>query len=74
MRIGQLRQLSDGELRERERELFQQLHKSRFETYDEEAKNPSLARNCRREIARIKTILKERVSQTPSEASAGKTE
>jgi large subunit ribosomal protein L29 len=58
--LGQLRQLSDGELIERERELFQQLHKSRFESHDEEAKNPGLARNYRREIARIKTIIRER--------------
>ena len=60
MRLGQIRQLSDGELLERERELFAQLHKSRFESHDEEAKNPSLARNYKREIARIKTILRER--------------
>lgn len=60
MRLSQLRQLSDGELLERERELFQQLHKSRFESHDEEAKNPGLARNYRREIARIKTIVRER--------------
>jgi len=60
VRLSQLRQLSDGELLERERELFQQLHKSRFESHDEEAKNPGLARNYRREIARIKTIVRER--------------
>jgi large subunit ribosomal protein L29 len=60
MNLSQLRQLSDGELHEREKELFAQLHKSRFESYDEDAKNPGLARNFRREIARIKTILRER--------------
>ena len=60
MRLEQLRQLSDGELLERETELFAELHKSRFESYDEEAKNPGLARNNKREIARIKTILRER--------------
>jgi large subunit ribosomal protein L29 len=60
VRLNQLRQLSDGELLERERELFQQLHKSRFESYDEDAKNPGLAGNYKREIARIKTILRER--------------
>ena len=60
MRLNELRQLSDGELLEREKELFAQLHKSRFESYDEDAKNPGLARNDKREIARIKTILRER--------------
>jgi large subunit ribosomal protein L29 len=74
VRVSQLRQLSDGELHEREKELFQQLHKSRFESYDEEAKNPSLARNCKREIARIKTILGERRLSAAGETSVGKTE
>ena len=60
MKLGQLRQLSEGELKERERELFELLHKSRFESHDEDAKNPGLARNYKREIARIKTILRER--------------
>lgn len=60
MKLDHLRQLSDGELREREKELFEQLHKSRFESYDEEAKNPGLARSYKQEIARIKTILRER--------------
>lgn len=61
MILSQLRQLSDGELYEREKELFARLHKSRFESYDEDAKNPGLARNDKREIARIKTILRERM-------------
>ncbi len=60
MKLSQLRQLSEGELLEREKELFQQLHKSRFESYDEDAKNPALAGNYKREIARIKTIMRER--------------
>ena len=64
MKLNQLRQLSDGELHERERELFEQLHKSRFESHDEDAKNPGLAGNYRREIARIKTILRERELET----------
>ena len=60
MKLNELRQLSNGELLEREKDLFARLHKSRFESYDEEAKNPGLARNDKREIARIKTILRER--------------
>lgn len=60
MRLDQLRQLSAGELLEREKELFADLHKSRFESYDEDAKNPGLARNYKKEIARIKTLIRER--------------
>ncbi len=60
MKLNELRQLSNGELLEREKELFARLHKSRFESYDEEAKNPGLARNDKKGIARIKTVLRER--------------
>jgi ribosomal protein L29 len=52
--------MSDAELRERRKELFENLYKSRFYSYDEEAKNPGQARTCKREIARINTILTER--------------
>ena len=64
MKLNELRQLSNGELLEREKDLFAMIHKSRFESYDEEAKNPGLARNDKREIARIKTILRERELDT----------
>ena len=60
MKLSELRQLSIGELLEREKDLFAMLHKSRFESYDEEAKNPGLARKDKREIAQIKTVLRER--------------
>ena len=63
MKLAQLRQLSDAELREREKELFVQLHKGRFESHDEEAKNPGQASNFKKEIARVKTILRERELQ-----------
>jgi ribosomal protein L29 len=52
--------MSDAELRERHKELFESLYKSRFYSYDEEAKNPGQARTWKREIARINTILTER--------------
>lgn len=70
MKLDQLRQLSDAELLEREKELFHLLHKSRFESYDEEAKNPGLARNYKREIARIKTITRERQLQAAAESQS----
>jgi ribosomal protein L29 len=52
--------MPDAELRERYKELFESLYKSRFYSYDEEAKNPGQARTWKREIARINTILTER--------------
>ncbi len=73
MKLDQLRQLSDAELLEREKELFQLVHKSRFESYDEEAKNPGLARNYKREIARIKTILREKQLGAQQQSQVGST-
>ena len=60
MKTKQLRSMPDAELRERYKELFESLYKSRFYSYDEEAKNPGQARTWKREIARINTILTER--------------
>jgi len=60
MKIWQLRQLSDEELRERLAELRENLHKQVFQSYDESAKNPGQKRNIRVEIARILTVLRER--------------
>lgn len=60
MKTEQLRSMPDAELRERYKELFESLYKSRFYSYDEEAKNPGQARTWKREIARINTILTER--------------
>ncbi|RKY16934.1 MAG: 50S ribosomal protein L29 [Planctomycetota bacterium] len=60
MKIWQLRQLSEEELRERLAQLREELHKQVFQSYDESAKNPGKKRTLRREIARILTILQER--------------
>lgn len=60
MKTEQLRSMSDAELRERRKELFESLYKSRFYSYDEDAKNPGQARSWKREVARINTILTER--------------
>jgi len=60
MKIWQLRQLSEEELKERLAQLREELHKQVFQSYDESAKNPGKKRTLRREVARILTILRER--------------
>jgi len=54
------RDLSDGELEQRSRELGEELFNLRFQVSMSMAKNPARIGKVRRDIARIKTILRER--------------
>ena len=55
-----LRQKSVDELNTRERELSEQLFKLRFQRATGRMESPAKMRQVRREIARIKTLLKEK--------------
>jgi large subunit ribosomal protein L29 len=57
---AQLREKSENDLHLRERELTEQLFKLRFQKATGSMENPSKMRQVRREIARIKTLLKEK--------------
>ncbi|HEK86449.1 MAG: 50S ribosomal protein L29 [Candidatus Saccharicenans sp.] len=59
MKIRELRELSADELKQKELELKDQLFKVRFQKTLGQMDNPMKMRNIRRDIARIKTILKE---------------
>ncbi|MCI4445065.1 MAG: 50S ribosomal protein L29 [Candidatus Aminicenantes bacterium] len=59
MKIRELRELSADELKQKELELKDQLFKLRFQKSLGQMDNPMKIRNVRRDIARIKTILKE---------------
>ena len=55
-----LRDKSELELRNRERDLREQLYKLRFQRATGQMENPMKMRQVRREIARIKTLLNEK--------------
>ncbi len=57
---AKLRDLSDAELAERARELGEELFNLRFQVSMTMAKNPARIGQARRELARVKTILRER--------------
>lgn len=59
MKIRELRELSVEELKQKELELKDQLFKLRFQKSLGQLDNPMKIRNIRRDIARIKTLLKE---------------
>ena len=55
-----LRDKSETELLTMERDLLQQLYKYRFQRATGAMEKPTKAKDVRREIARIKTVLRER--------------
>ena len=62
MKASELRELTDGELDQRLRERYEALRNFRIQKTTGVVDNVRGARNARRDIARIKTILKERES------------
>jgi len=60
MKARELRELTDDELKRREEELKDQLFKLRAQHAIGQLENTAKLKNIRRDIARIKTILKER--------------
>ncbi len=59
-KAGDLRKLSDAELKERMDELAAEHMKLRFQKATMQLNNPARIGQVRREIARIKTVLGER--------------
>lgn len=59
MKIRELRELSTDELRARHEELRDQMFKLRFQKSLGQLESPMKIKNVKREIARIKTLLKE---------------
>ena len=60
MKPHKIREFSDEELRQKEEELTEQLFKLRFQTATGQMDNPQKLKLVRRDIARIKTVKRER--------------
>jgi large subunit ribosomal protein L29 len=67
MRASEVRDLSDQELAVRERELRESVFRLRLRKGMNQLDNPASLKNARRDIARIKTVLAERVLSARSE-------
>jgi len=59
MKISELRDLGEEELRQKEAELSREQFNLRFQQATRQIENPMRLRIVRRDIARIKTLLKE---------------
>ena len=60
MKAAELRDLSDEELREKLRELQEELFNLRFQLATGQIENVSRIRAVRRDIARLKTVQRQR--------------
>lgn len=63
MSTEQIREMTDEQILERVRELREELFRLRFRGSMMELENPQLPKTIRRDIARMKTILRERELQ-----------
>ena len=60
MKVEQIREWDEVELEARIKELKEEQFKLRFQSSMMELENPSIVKVIRRDIARIKTVLRER--------------
>ena len=60
MKVGEIRELSVDVLRDREKELDDQLFRLRIQKSMGQLEAPAKVRDVRRDLARVKTILREK--------------
>ena len=68
MKADKVRDMSSDELNAKERELSEQLFKLRFQKSIGQLDNALKIRETRRDIARVKTVLRQRRAQAAAEA------
>lgn len=64
MDVAEVRDMTDSQIRERIMELREELFRLRFRGGMMQLENPRLPRQIRREIARMRTVIRERELQT----------
>jgi large subunit ribosomal protein L29 len=60
MKVSEIRQYSEEELRVRETELVEQLFAFRLQKVTGQVESPAKLRQTRRDLARVLTVLRER--------------
>jgi large subunit ribosomal protein L29 len=60
MKVSEIRQYTEDELRHRENELVEQLFAFRLQKVTGQVESPAKVRQTRRDLARVLTVLRER--------------
>jgi large subunit ribosomal protein L29 len=60
---AEIRDMTDGEIRDRIEQLQEERFRLRFRSATQQLENPMLLRHIRRDISRLKTVLREREVQ-----------
>jgi large subunit ribosomal protein L29 len=60
MKTGEIRDMSADDIEARVSQLQEELFRLRFRSATQELENPMLLRTLRKDIARLKTVLRER--------------
>jgi len=60
MKIKELREMATGELMHKEKELREELFRLRIRKGSGQIESPALLKQTRKDIARIKTVLREK--------------
>ena len=68
MKAEEIRDLTDDELNEKISQNQEELFRLRFRSATQQLENPSLIRALRRDVARMKTILRQRELASSSRA------
>jgi large subunit ribosomal protein L29 len=69
MKGNEVRELTDDELQERIEQLQEERFRLRFRSATQQLENPMLLRTIRRDIARLKTVQRERGLQNQGSTS-----
>ena len=64
MKGNEVRELTDQEIAERIEQLQEERFRLRFRSATQQLENPMLLRHIRRDIARLKTVQRERAAET----------
>lgn len=67
--VNELRGMTEAELAEKERQLKQEVFNLRFQLATGRIENPMKIRQTRRDLARVKTIVREKTLQRQGRAS-----
>ena len=67
MKANKFRELSNDALNAREKELKSELFNLRFQSATGQLSNPQRINECKKDIARVKTIIRERALKAAAE-------